>query len=138
MIPLSLRSDLARPKRKPRAHPEQDLQIAVAALLHKVLMPDVLWTAIGHGGGGKTRGAILKAMGLLPGLADIMICYAWGDMRGRTLWIELKSKDGRPSKEQGKFARHVEQLGHVYYICRTLADVEFALRRCGVPNRIGR
>lgn len=132
---LQLRPDL-QPNRR-RAAPEQALQQTVALYLNRVLAPSVVWSSIGHGGGGKVRGAILKAGGLLPGVADVAVFYEDSRYMGRfnVLWIELKSKIGRVSAAQICFAHRVEALNHKYYVCRTLEDVELSLDRSGVPMR---
>ena len=118
--------------------PEQALQRAIAQFLMMALPPEIVWSAIGHGGGGKIRGAILKAMGLRAGLGDIVIFYRERDVqppRSSTLWLELKSDRGRQSPEQITFMNEVQQLGHYYRLCRSINDVSETLRHYGVPTR---
>lgn len=118
-----------------RSRPEQALGMAVADYLSLALPPEVLWTAVGHGGGGKIRGAILKRMGLLSGVPDLVIFY--NDEFGvyRVLWIELKSSTGRQSPEQRDFAARAIILRHFYSLCRSVSDVEAALKKFHVPMR---
>ena len=117
----------------PRAHPEQQLQQAAAELLSRILPDTVLWTAIGHGGGGRVRGAILKSMGLRAGVADLLI--SWSDPYIRVLWIEMKSKRGLLRPEQKEFRRLVTGLGHGYVVIRSLENLLVALRDNGVPHK---
>lgn len=118
-------------------NPEAQLQRAVASYLSLVLPDKVMWSAIGHGGGGKIRGAQLKGMGLRRGLADFYI--AWYTINGQqTLWIELKSKDGRQSDEQKQFQTCVENIGHSYIICRSIDGVVNAIILCAVPTKARR
>lgn len=118
-------------------NPEAQLQRAVASYLSLVLPNSVMWSAIGHGGGGKIRGAQLKGMGLRRGLADFYI--AWYTINGqKTLWIELKSKDGRQSDEQKQFQTCVENIGHSYIICRSIDEVVNAIILNAVPTKARR
>lgn len=118
-------------------NPEAQLQRAVASYLSLVLSNKVMWSAIGHGGGGKIRGAQLKGMGLRRGLADFYI--AWYTINGQqTLWIELKSKDGRQSDEQKQFQTCVENIGHSYIICRSIDEVVNAIILNAVPTKARR
>lgn len=136
-------------------NPEAQLQRAVASYLSLVLPDKVMWSAIGHGGGGKIRGAQLKAMGLRRGLADFYI--AWkiynpiltnmslkgtplfaDDYAQRTLWIELKSKDGRQSDEQKQFQTCVTNIGHSYTVCRSIDEVVNAIILNAVPTKARR
>lgn len=118
-------------------NPEAQLQRAVASYLSLVLPDKVMWSAIGHGGGGKIRGAQLKGMGLRRGLADFYI--AWYTINGQqTLWIELKSKDGRQSDEQKQFQTCVENIGHSYIICRSIDEVVNEIILNAVPTKARR
>lgn len=121
---------------------EQRIQQAIADLLHHVLPDEVVWSAVGHGGGGKTRGAILKSMGLLPGVPDMVVM--WRDsltLEGEvlklsttaTLWLEVKSPKGRQSSEQREFQRRVVALGHRYHLVHSPEEAYDALRRAGCP-----
>lgn len=120
---------------------EYALSVAVADYLRAVLPPEVLWSTIGHGGGGKVRGAKLKRAGLRPGIADLMICWTGRDLVKHPrlgiciLWIELKSKTGRLSDAQADFFASVVKLGHEYGTARSVAGVEALLRHYMVPTR---
>lgn len=113
-----------------RRAPEQALQMAVARYLDVALPDNAVWSAIGHGGGGKTRGAILKSMGLKAGIPDVLIVHG-----SRTLFIELKATDGRVSAQQTDMHVRLRKAGAEVYTCRSLEQVEMTLRLCRVPLR---
>jgi len=111
--------------------PEQTLHFAVAAYLTTVLDPSKsFWTTIGHGGGGRVRGSMLKHMGMKAGVADVLICWPHC-----VLWIELKAPRGKISPEQVAFGQRVGSLGHLYHICRSLDEVAAVLEHHAPPMR---
>ena len=115
---------------------EQAFHISVAQYLDVALPPEYPWTTIGHGGGGKTRGAILKAMGVKPGWGDIMILRPGFDgMSVRFIGLELKSERGRLSVAQKSVHMNIAMAGGIVYVCRTLAEVEGALLAEMIPLR---
>jgi hypothetical protein len=60
------------------------------------------------------KGAMNKAMGVVPGVADM--CYLKPE--GRTCWIEWKTDTGKQSEEQKRFEKICLSLGHEYHIVR--------------------
>ena len=111
---------------------EESLHRSVAAYLMACLPPTVIWSTIPLGGGGRVRGAKLKAMGALKGLPDILILHP---DTGRAYFVELKSPKGRVSPEQLQlhrrlFASHVDTC-----IARSISDVENFLIAAGFPMR---
>lgn len=123
---------MIRPVRK-RRRPEQSLQMAVAQFLRVALKPPTIWTAIGHGGGGAVRGAILKGMGVMPGWPDILIITpAQTILWPKVIGIELKHKSGQ-SKEQKDIMDAFARAYCAYAVCRNIAEVEAVLRRANVP-----
>ena len=117
--------------RKRRAHPEQDLQRAVAAYLDWALPAPWWYTAIGHGGGGETRGKILRGMGVKRGIADLLVMGPYKFIH----WIELKSLKGSLSAEQVGFRTMVAVFGHYHSVCRSLDEVRNELMALEVPLR---
>ncbi len=113
---------------------EQQLHIAVAQYLDLALpkadtaLPGgIPWTTIAHGGGGKIRGALLKAMGLKPGWPDIHILFAGAH------YIELKKEGGKLSKAQKAVHAAIRGAGGRVAVCRSIQDVEETLRDWGIP-----
>ena len=125
----------ARPRRPQRkrsraTYPEERLHRAVADWLRAVLLFPAWFTTFPAGGGGRVRGAKLKAMGLQPGMPDILV-FAQCDVIG----IELKVESVQSLAQQ-----EVEMIfgicGFGYFVCRSIDDVEAALRLRGVRLRI--
>lgn len=102
---------------------EATIQKAVADFLQWTLKPPYWFSAIGHGGGGKVRGAQLKAMGLKPGIADFLV----RGPRLPVLWIEMKTDTGRQSIPQKHFEIDMTSLGDQYALCRSVQAVQHVI-----------
>ena len=125
---------------KPRNRPEYKLHVATADLFRAILPPQVLWLHIPNGGGRDVVTAMhLQRMGLRPGVPDFLIAWRyWDENVGNvqeTLWLELKSKSGRTSKEQEAFEGIVTRIGHGYAVAKSTDDVEAVLSAYSVPRR---
>ncbi len=59
----------------------------------------------------KSEASRFRAMGVKAGVSDIFLPVSRGGYHG--LYIELKAKDGRPTKEQKDFIAAVEQEGYL-------------------------
>ena len=119
------------------AKPEQVLQIQVARYLEVTLRPPTWWSAVGHGGGGLIRGALLKRMGVKKGVPDLLVIHpvasAGSELGCWLVGIELKAPKGRQSPEQVAVQRAFEQAGGFYAVARSVDEVEDILRGVGVP-----
>jgi len=122
---------------------EHVIQCAVARYLDLALdgVPDCIWWAVPNGGTFASRidtngkrvsvaAAKAKREGLKPGVADVMVLW-----RGRLICIELKTAKGRQSPEQKNWAEAATCAGAVYYVARSVEEVEEFLDTCGVPLR---
>lgn len=109
---------------------EAQLHRQVAAFLDVALPASAVWTTFPAGGGGKVRGAKLKACGLRAGWPDLQVIYA-----GRFIAIELKAKTGTTSQEQDDCHRQISRAGGEVFLCRSLRDVELSLQCVNVPLR---
>ena len=107
---------------------EESLHRAVAQYLDLALPPGVWWTTIPAGGGGRIRGAKLKACGYKAGTPDILIvgtaCPAF---------IELKTAKGRLSPAQKVCHAGLKDAHAWVAVCRSLAEVEGTLKGWGIP-----
>lgn len=114
---------------------EAILHKRVAEFLDVVLQPPVIWTTLGHGGGGKVRGAQLKAMGLKPGWPDILIIAPGPNVLG----IELKrpGKGARQSPEQAEVQEAFFGCKAWYCLCTSVESVGKALDFIRVPRVTG-
>lgn len=108
---------------------EAQLHRAVAQFLRLALKPPTIWTTIGHGGGGRVRGAQLKAMGVQKGWPDILIIHS-GSITG----IELKAKKGRQSPEQRAMTDAFANCGATYVVCRSVDEVDWVLANALIPR----
>lgn len=79
--------------------------------MHEARYPELKWLAAVPNGGWRnaTVAAKLKAEGVRPGVHDYLWLYRVGGYSGLT--IELKTLNGRPSKEQLDFAAFAEANG---------------------------
>lgn len=113
--------------------PEFKFHESVARYLGLALPAEYPWSTIGHGGGGRHRGELLKRLGLRPGVPDILI---WVPPYGRTIGLELKKpKTDKASDAQRSFGGDLRRAGSVVYLCNTLAKVEYVLRQENISLR---
>ena len=113
-----------------RGMTEAQLHKSVAQYLALALPKDAVWTTVGHGGGGKVRGAQLKARGLRAGWPDVQIIF-----RGKFYGIELKGPNGRLSPEQIACAKSIVDAGGDYTRAHAVSEVEDWLRLLRFPLR---
>ena len=110
---------------------ESDLQKAIVEYLD---LMGVFYFAVNNemAGGGKQakiRMAHFKAMGLRAGASDLVLV-----LRGKVVFVEVKTEKGRQSESQKRFQMVVEELGHRYEIVRSVYDVERVLNSWEIPN----
>ena len=96
---------------------------AVADYLRATLRPPVIWTTIGHGGGGRVRGAQLKRLGLAKGWPDILIIAPGPNVIG----LELKAGKNDLTPEQRQMEHAFFECRAWFVTCRSIEDVERAL-----------
>ena len=88
--------------------------------------------AIPNGGArSKATAGKLKAEGVVPGVADLILLVpkwvkanddeGWHNL-SNALCIEMKTKTGRQSTEQGLWQLKVEQQGYKYAVCHSLDE----------------
>lgn len=110
--------------------PELATHRAVAEYLQAVLPPSVFWTTFPAGGGGRVRGAMLKSIGLAPGVPDVLLAHD-----GRVFWIELKAAKGRISEAQGACHARLWEAGCPVAVAKSVEDVRLALWQWHIPTR---
>lgn len=103
--------------------------------------------AVPNGGArSKATAGKLKAEGVVPGVADLILLVPHIEEGCRYMWhalcIEMKTKTGRQSSEQGLWQLKVEKYGYKYAVCRSLEDfiatVEGYLTQSGeTPRSVG-
>ena len=112
-----------KPK-KIQGHQESDIQISCVKWF-KMQYPRYVIFAVPNGGTRDRKEMIwMLREGILPGAADLIIC---GD-NGKILFVEMKTKTGKQSKNQKNFEEKVTKLGFQYIVCRSLEDFIKAVR----------
>jgi hypothetical protein len=112
---------------------EDKLQIDVVNYLRLVLDPKRYKVAAVRNEGKRSEreGALAKAMGLTPGMPDLVIigplCAAY--------WIELKSNSGKLSAWQDAMRMWMIGNGVPYAVCRSVDQVHTALVAWNIPTR---
>lgn len=129
-----------------RAQPETQLQRAV---IHYIRMaaPHALCFAVPNGGKrSKIEAAIMKSTGVMPGVADLLLFWqreifkSERDLCGNSIAyylpehgaIELKAGKNTVTPTQKDFRDKWAGLGGKYALCRSLDDVQAALKMWGV------
>ena len=119
------------PDPPPRRHEEDDLQMAVVGFLRWSLPDDATFTHIPLGGQRHKRAAQrLVGLGTKAGWPDLLIVH-----QGRALFIELKAPGGALSAVQKQAIAKLIYCGAEVLVCRSVPEVEAALREAGVPLR---
>jgi hypothetical protein len=111
-----------------RQYPESALQKAVIAYLRIRAKPHVIYFHVPQGGRMRPqRGALLKALGVRAGVADIILfhnCLAY--------CLELKAPSGRMSPDQETFAADCKAAGVAYTVAYSLDAALAALKGWGM------
>lgn len=110
-----------------RNYPEDQLQISVSQYL-KMQYPQLLWWHTPNGGTrNKREGAKFKAMGVKPGVADLL--FFWRGGKGA---IEPKAGKNILQDTQKLFQQQWIHTGGQYAICRSIDEVIVCLKEWGV------
>jgi len=110
-----------------RAHPEELTHRAVADYLRIVAPQNHWWFCHVPNGGARSaaEGGIFKALGVIAGVADILII----PQGGRAHWLEIKSDRGAQSSAQKTFQNVMIALGCPYAVIRSVDEADTVLRR---------
>lgn len=103
-----------------RTRPEDGLQMALVEHLRFRARPGVVWHSTPNEGARSPReGSRLKRMGLRPGAGDLVFILP---PEGRAAYLELKSADGRQSREQKAFEADILAAGGRYALANNIDD----------------
>lgn len=129
LIAERIRDDL---KAKRAGMSEEDsFQIDVVEFLALGLTDGAWFCHVPNGGKrSKAEGGKFKAMGVKAGCPDLLVVW-----RGRSFWIELKTRTGTLSTNQKNTHAALIGAGSPVATCRSLADIETTLRGWGIPLR---
>mgnify|MGYP002718113354 FL=1 len=120
----------------PSEHVEAKRFMAMVKL-HEPRLPALRWLHAQPNGGwrNKTVAAKLKAEGVRAGVHDYCWPFKSGEHSG--LYIELKSRTGRPSPEQREFGAFVESQGFKVVYARGWEEAWRAVcEYAGLPYRV--
>jgi hypothetical protein len=110
---------------------ELELQKFTVALLKLNAADRVVWFAVPNGESRSARtGAKLKAMGVRPGVADLVIILPGG----AAAFLELKAPGGRPSQHQKVFRTFCELNGAPYAVACSPEEVNEILSDWGAVH----
>lgn len=70
--------------------------------------------------GNAVRQGQMIAMGLRPGVSDLVVLFSGG----KAMFLEVKNEKGVQSERQKQFQETVQRLGFQYFIVRSLDDVK--------------
>jgi hypothetical protein len=113
--------------------PEQQLHRAVVDLLQVYQNRGLLAFAHVPNGGYRTatEAGIFTSLGVMPGVADLLVWLPGG----RSVQCELKAPLAkmRLSPAQIDWIRRMSDMGVAVHVCRSIDEVEAVLRDNGVP-----
>jgi len=90
-----------------RRNPETALQCTIVQHLQARGMPGLVFFHCPNGGyRTKAEAGILKAMGVRPGVSDLILLH-----QNKTFALELKSQGGRATEEQMAFLSEADRAG---------------------------
>lgn len=100
---------------------EDELQIMVMNYIRSAY-PEAISFHVPNGGArSKSQGALLKAMGVLPGVSDVFIMKKKYNQFPLCIYsgliIELKVKPNKPTKEQLEFLKRMKEQGFQTHVC---------------------
>ena len=101
-------------------HLESDIQIACVRWFRyqHPKLARLLFAVPNGGARNAVTGTILKAEGVVPGVADLLLLVPRNGYHG--LAIEMKTKTGRQSDSQREWQQEVEAQGYRYAVCRSV------------------
>lgn len=113
---------------------ESQIQISLIAELKIRIRPGVMYFHVPNGEErNKAIAAKLKAMGTLPGVADLI--FIWMTDRIHILFLELKRRDKKLSPDQYGFCLKIREAGAIYDMADSVAGAIDILQRHGLLRR---
>lgn len=118
-------------RRRIRKRPEQDLQRQIYQFIGYAMsyncrpLTDWLFHCPNGGARNGKEAAIMKGIGVKPGVNDFVLPIACGGFGG--LWIELKTSKTGLTDNQIHFHQRLREGGQCVHTCRTLTEVVNAI-----------
>lgn len=95
---------------------ERDLQAKCVAWWNSAGLPGILFHVPNEGKRSRLEAASLRAMGVVAGVADLVLVLRGG----RSVFIELKAEAGDLSPSQRDFRHNAIALGSAYFVIRSV------------------
>lgn len=111
---------------------EYRLQLAVVKHLDTWYKGKCEWLHIPNKPGNASDGFFKKQMGAKAGASDLL--FTWNNRYLHCALIELKSPDGTLSSQQNKFLSRFNRLGWHTAVCKSVDEVNKALRGWGLDS----
>lgn len=104
------------------SHEESNIQIHCVRLFRMMhpTLSKVLFSVPNGGHRDKITGAILKAEGVVAGVADLLLLHPSGIYHG--LCIEMKTPKGKQQDSQKEWQKEVESQGYKYIVCHSVEE----------------
>jgi hypothetical protein len=114
---------------------EADEHTRLTELLNELVDPrTTFWTSLENKPRSMISGLLQKARGVRSGMPDVLVVYR--RKRGcKVIFIELKSRSGKASKEQKQIRLEMLQVGIDWWMVRSARAALVALHRSGVEFR---
>lgn len=111
-------------KRKPQGHPEHDLQVACVAWFRAQYPNDAaMLFAVPNGGKRrKVEATLLKAEGVIAGVADLILLEARGGYGALCIETKTRRKGSGQSDRQKAWQLEAARHGNKYVVIRDLAE----------------
>lgn len=90
-----------------------------------------LFFRIKNEGTNRITGAIDRASGVIPGVADSCLLLPGG----AAVFIEFKTPTGKQSQKQQEWQRIIEAAGFEYYVIKTLEEFKELLTKLLTPQQ---
>lgn len=101
-------------------HAESKLQIECVRWF-RLAYPKLTLFAIPNGGRrGKIEASIMKAEGVLAGVADLFLAAPSKEYHG--IFLEMKHGSGKQTGSQKEFQNNAEAQGYQYTVCKTFDE----------------
>jgi hypothetical protein len=101
-------------------HLESNLQIQCVKWFRYQYLDHCLFAIPNGGYRNPVTASIMKAEGVLSGVADLFLMYKNTEYSG--LWIEMKTEKGIHQPSQKAFQRMASEQGFKYIVCRSFDD----------------
>lgn len=112
---MFIEDDLPTPKK--RKNDEFKLQCQIIHLLR--MCGFEVWATPNGGSRNRFEAYNFKRSGVKSGVSDLIVL-----LKGKTVFVELKTPTGRQSITQQQFQKVVESKGHLYLIWRSIEDCQ--------------